>query len=155
MQAILSRHEEGAMPKASHRAKRDLGATFASLEQGWGEAIQSKDLAALKKFLERDYALRIADDPGRRISRKEWLAGIAAYNTHSFRIRGLEAREFGGVAVVSQVIHQHADVKGVDRSGDFFIVDIWRRRGKQWKVAARYSAPRNVLPRMPLLADAT
>lgn len=143
------------MPKASHRAKRDPRAAFASLEQDWGEAIQRKDLAALKRFLDKDYALRVADDPRQRISRKEWLAGIAVYNTHSFRIRALELREFGSVAVVSHILNQHADVKGVDRSGDFFIVDVWRRRGKKWKVAARYSAPRIVLPRMPLLADAT
>ncbi len=143
------------MAKPTERTKRDPRAIFASLEQAWGEAIQKKDLAALEAILDKDYALRIADDPGRRIDRREWLAATAIYNVRSFRIRGLQAREFGNVAVVSQMIHQRADVKGVDRSGDFFTVDVWRRRGKQWKVAARYSAPHNVLPRMPLLTDAT
>jgi ketosteroid isomerase-like protein len=143
------------MAKASQRTKRDPRAIFGGLEQAWSEAIQKKDRAALEMILDKDFALRIADDPGRRIDRKEWLATIAVYNTRSFRIHALQAREFGNVAVVSQMIRQRADVQGVDRSGDFFIVDVWRRRGTKWKVAARYSAPRNVLPRMLSLADAT
>ena len=128
----------------------DTRAIFQELELHWATAIQRQDKEQLDKvFLAPDYALRISDDASRQISRADWLATIPIYNTRSFSIRDLEVRSFGDVAVVSHVFTQQADVNGVDRSGDFFIVDVWIRHGKDWKVSARYSSPASALPKLP------
>ena len=127
---------------------------FRDLEQRWAAAIQRKDQRQLDEvFLSDDYALRISDDPARKISRSVWLATLAVYNTRSFAIRDLEIRDFGDVVIVSEVLNQQADVHGVDRSGDFFIVDTWTRHGDVWKVSARYSSPSKSLPPMPMGSD--
>lgn len=129
----------------------DTVAFFQDLELRWASAIQHKDKKHLDEvFLAQDYALRISDDAARQISRADWLATISVYNTRSFSIRDLEVRSFGDLAVVSHVFTQQADVNGVDRSGDFFIVDVWIQQRKDWKVSARYSSPARVLPKLPL-----
>ncbi len=129
----------------------DTRAIFQELELRWAAAIQRQDKEQLDEvFLAPDYALRISDDPARKISRADWLATIPIYNTRSLSIRVLEVRSFGDVAVVSHVVTQQADVSGVDRSGDFFIIDVWIRRGEEWKVSARYSSPARALPKLPL-----
>jgi ketosteroid isomerase-like protein len=124
---------------------------FLDLEQRWAEAIQRKDRAVIdREFLAPGYALRIADDPAKVISRSDWLATLAVYNTRSFKLTNLQVRQFGDVAVVSHSFFQDADVNGVDRSGQFFIVDVWNRVDGAWKVAARYSSPSRQLPPMPI-----
>ena len=30
---------------------------------------------------------------------------------------------------------------GQDRSGDFYVVDIWNKRSDRWQLIARYSSP--------------
>jgi hypothetical protein len=32
-------------------------------------------------------------------------------------------------------------VRGRDRSGDFYVVDIWKQRGDRWQLIAHYSSP--------------
>jgi hypothetical protein len=41
--------------------------------------------------------------------------------------------------LMSAIAEQRASVDGVDRSGHFFVSDIWRRAGAGRQVAARYS----------------
>lgn len=41
--------------------------------------------------------------------------------------------------VSAMTMAQKADVGGQDRSGEFFIVDIWSHRDGKWMVSARYS----------------
>jgi len=36
---------------------------------------------------------------------------------------------------------QQATFDGRDRSGDFYVVDIWKKRGDSWQIIARYSSP--------------
>ena len=133
-----------------HTSEMSRTSFFQELEQRWAEAIQRKDTRALESdFLAEDYALRIADDPSRKITRAAWLSILAVYNTRTFEISNLEVREFGDTAVVSLCVHQDADVNGVDRSGAFFLVDVWTLREGKWKVSARYSSPARQLPDMP------
>ena len=48
---------------------------------------------------------------------------------------------------MSLLLTQKASRDGQDRSGDFYVVDVWQRRVGQWKAIARYSSPRQVLDR--------
>jgi Calcium/calmodulin dependent protein kinase II association domain len=45
------------------------------------------------------------------------------------------------VAVVSLVLTQKATRDGIDRSGEFYVVDIWKKRLDRWQIVARYSSP--------------
>ena len=133
-----------------HTSEMSRTSFFLELEQRWADAIKRKDTKTLESdFLADDYALRIADDPSRQITRAAWLSILAVYNTRTFNISNLEVREFGDSVVVSLSVHQDADVNGVDRSGDFFLVDVWSLREGKWKVSARYSSPARQLPNMP------
>jgi hypothetical protein len=42
---------------------------------------------------------------------------------------------------VSLVLSQKATFRGRDRSGDFYVVDIWRKTAGNWQIIARYSTP--------------
>ncbi|HEY2171116.1 MAG TPA: hypothetical protein VGJ30_15940 [Candidatus Angelobacter sp.] len=123
---------------------------FTHLEHEFSQAIQRRDHKTLdERFLDRNYALRISDDPARKISRKDWLATLNVYFVKNWEIRDLELRDFGNVAITSLVLFQQAEVGGVDRSGDFFLTDVWvqntpdasRLDAANWKIAARYSSP--------------
>ncbi|HMI56349.1 MAG TPA: hypothetical protein VK494_09190, partial [Gemmatimonadaceae bacterium] len=45
------------------------------------------------------------------------------------------------LAVVSFVLSQKASFAGRDRSGDFYVVDVWKKGGGRWRMIARYSSP--------------
>lgn len=128
---------------------------FTNLEQEFSAAIQRRDHKTLdERFLDANYALRISDDPARKISRKDWLATLNVYLVKNWKIRDLELREFENVAITSLVLFQEAEVGGVDRSGDFFLTDVWvqsagapRLDAANWKIAARYSSPARQLPK--------
>jgi hypothetical protein len=129
---------------------------FTHLEQEFSSAIQRRDHKALDaQFLAENYALRISDDPARKISRKDWLATLDVYLVKNWQMRDFELREFGDVAITSLVLFQEAEVRGVDRSGDFFLTDVWvrsaptahRLEASNWKIAARYSSPARQLPK--------
>jgi hypothetical protein len=49
-------------------------------------------------------------------------------------------RVFGDIAVIASVATQVASVHGVDRSGRFFLTDVWRRVGDTWQVIERHSS---------------
>lgn len=133
---------------------------FTHLEQEFSAAIQRRDHKRLdQRFLDPNYALRISDDPARKIPRQDWLATLDVYLVKNWQIRDLELREFGDVAITSLVLFQEAEVRGVDRSGDFFLTDVWvqntpgahRLDAANWRIAARYSSPARQLPRLDIL----
>jgi hypothetical protein len=45
------------------------------------------------------------------------------------------------LAVVSLLHSQKATFAGRDRSGDFYVIDIWRKSAGNWQILARYSTP--------------
>jgi ketosteroid isomerase-like protein len=45
------------------------------------------------------------------------------------------------LVVVSLLLTQQASSDGRDRSGDFYVVDIWKKSGDRWQIIARYSSP--------------
>jgi hypothetical protein len=119
-----------------------LTAEFEALEQAWGEALVRQDRAALERFLAPDYTLVVSATPDQPVARDTWLAQAEGpYRIEHFRIERLRARLLAdGLVAVSLLFEQRATVGGVDRSGVFFLTDIWRRGGANWEVVARYSA---------------
>jgi hypothetical protein len=73
------------------------------------------------------------------MSRADWLD--AAYKIEAYEFKELVAKRFGtDVVVVTSYYTQKAIVDGRDRSGDFFLTDVWVRDGKRWRVAWRHSS---------------
>jgi hypothetical protein len=132
---------------------QDLVATFSNLENTFARAYQEKDFTALKALLAPDYTLTVSARPGNPVTRPQWLALLPNYNVRSFAIHDVQVRclHMSGVkcdlAAVSSVNKQQADVGGQDRSGEFFIVDIWANHKSHWVVLSRYSGrTETVLP---------
>ena len=115
---------------------------FAKLERDWTQAVQKKDKAALDAILAPEFTLRTSENPENLTPRTVWIQNVlTSYDVRSSSQRSMVIRAFLGVAVVSFVQSEQATVNGKDRSGDYFIVDLWKANHDKWKVAARYMSP--------------
>lgn len=131
---------------AMSEESRDLITTFTTLENMFARGYQEKNISVLEALLAPEYALTVSARPSDPIPRSEWLALLPKYNVRRFEIRGIQVRclqlASAGpceLAAVSSINKQDADVGGQDRSGEFFIVDIWAQRSGKWMVLSRYS----------------
>lgn len=110
------------------------------LQHAWMQAWVDRDRETLERILADDYVLIISNMADRPIDRASWLAITDRYTAESFRYDQMRVRLLGDVAVVSSRYTQKAAVDGVDRSGEFFLTDVWQKRDGRWQVVARYSA---------------
>ena len=106
------------------------------------QAWVAQDRAALEDSLAADFALIISADPEQRFERSRWLATCDTYRCSGFAYRGVQVRELApGIAVMSAIAEQRARMGETDRSGSFFVTDVWRLDPDgNWRVCARYSA---------------
>lgn len=123
---------------------KDLVTLFTTLENTFARGYQEKNIPLLEGLLAPEYALIVSARPDAPYTRAEWLTLIPKYNVRQFEIRGVQVRCLQHapdctLAAVSSINTQQADVGGQDRSGEFFIVDIWARRNDKWVVVSRYS----------------
>lgn len=128
---------------ATEEAK-DLVTLFTALENTFARGYQEKNITLLEGLLAPEYALTVSARPDAPMPRADWLSLIPKYNVRHFEIRGVQVRCLQQapdctLAAVSSINAQQADVGGQDRSGEFFIVDIWARRNDKWVVLSRYS----------------
>lgn len=110
------------------------------LEHQWASALVQQDTVVIHRLLAPEYGLIVSASPQRPISRAAWLATLPDYHTRSFAIGELTVRVLGDVAMASFVGDLVARVRGAERSGKYFITDVWRRRDGAWRVIARYSS---------------
>lgn len=120
----------------------DVAATIEERSTHWMQAWVAQDRATLEDSLAHDYALIVSAMPGRQMDRALWLATCDTYRCTAFRYRDVQVRELApGLAVMSAIAEQQAAMNGVDRSGAFFLTDVWRREPDgAWRVCARYSS---------------
>ena len=114
------------------------------LEQELGEAALHgyRDTAGMARLVAPEFTQRVSDAPERSLPRSLWGQPGSSYRMESFEERYHAARRLADdLAVVSFVLTQTATSAGRDRSGDFYVVDIWKKRGDQWQLIARYSSP--------------
>lgn len=119
-----------------------IAAVIEECSNHWMQAWVSQDRAVLEESLALDFALTVSAMPERRMDRALWLATCDTYRCSSFTYRGVQVRELGpGIAVMSAIADQQARLGEVDRSGSFFLTDVWRLEPDgQWRVCARYSS---------------
>lgn len=111
------------------------------LQVTWMQAWIARDFVKLEQVLAHDFSLIVSAKPDQQVTRAKWLAlARDSYRGTSFLYDSMVVRIFGDIAVVASVASQTASVNGVDRSGQFFLTDVWRRVGETWQVVARHSS---------------
>ncbi len=111
------------------------------LELALWKAIQTRDTATVDKLLAPDFkGTRLMDDGLVVASRAEYLASRQVIRSY-LQVKE-EIRSYGPVATVAAQVYLESRMPdGTERSGDFFIVDLWRKTGASWQLAARFSSP--------------
>jgi hypothetical protein len=119
-----------------------LAETIEERSRRWMQAWVEQDHAVLEDSLASDFALIVSAGPGQLFVRERWLATCGTYRATSFHYQSVLVREFApGLAVMSAVAEQVATMGDVDRSGAFFVTDVWRLESDgQWRICSRYSS---------------
>ena len=114
-----------------------------SASERWMRAWQDQNRIALEQALAPDFALVVSTAPHYHFGRKDWIdLAMGSYVCTRFAYEHVQFHRIGSdIVVMSAVAVQDAELGLEDRSGRFFVTDIWKRVGPAWKVCARYSAP--------------
>ena len=121
---------------------------FTGLEKQLLAGVQKKDESTLKELLADDFEIWMPN--GDAIASEDWLPSILGkFNLKSFRISQMSVRDFGDTAVVKFMRSQKADFQGKDDSGEYFVVDVWRKAGDSWKLSDRYVSKVSTVPSTP------
>jgi hypothetical protein len=114
-----------------------------SASERWMRAWQDQNRIALDQALAPDFALVVSTAPHYHFSRKDWIdLAMGSYECTRFAYEHVQFHRINSdIVVMSAVADQDAQLGQQDRSGRFFVTDIWKRVGRVWKVCARYSAP--------------
>ena len=107
----------------------------------WMQAWMTLDRAVLEDSLAQDFTLTVSAFPTRPMARQTWLATCDRYRCARFAYRDIQVRAIAdGFAVMSSIAEQEATLDGNDRSGAFWLTDMWRREEDgAWRVFARFS----------------
>lgn len=111
---------------------------FSDLEIQLLKAVQKKDKAAIEAMLTDDCVIEMPNaDP---LPGDEWVDSVMAkdFTLKSFAMREVFAVDLGNAAVVKFERRQEAINKGKAESGQFFVVDVWKKDGDAWKLANRF-----------------
>lgn len=111
-------------------------------------AVLERDVGLAETVLDDDYALVLVQPSAARMPRARWLEVLPDYVVHDYVVGDEMVDTYGDVAAVLSHVRMRATVLGEDRSGDFVISDIWRRRDEGWRIWRRHSTPATA-PAMP------
>jgi Domain of unknown function (DUF4440) len=127
-------------------------ALFSGLEKQMLQAVQKRDKAGLEAMLADDSEIAMPDaDP---LAGEDWVDSVVAkdFTLKSFGIRQVSVADLGEAAVVKFDRIQQAIYQGKDQSGEFFVIDLWKKSGDTWKLANRYVARVGAVPATPKVA---
>ena len=122
---------------------------FTGLEKQLLQAVQKKDKSAVTAMTADDFQIEMPDaDP---LAREDWLDSVAEkdFTLKSFILRQMSVADLGDAAVVKYDRVQQVTFKGKDESGEFFVVDLWKKSGDSWKLGNRYVAKIAQVPASP------
>lgn len=132
--------QEPVKPKLTPRiitATRQV-TQFSGAERDMLQAVQKKDKAALEAMIADD--CQIAFPKSDPLDCRDWVDSLLAkdFILKSFAIRNVSVADLGDAVLVNFDRVQQATNAGKDLSGQFFVVDLWRKSGDSWKLANRY-----------------
>ena len=152
---VLAGAQEPVKPKLNARivtATKQVS-MFSDLEIQMLKAVQKKDKAALQAMLTDDCVIEMPNaDP---LPGDEWVDSVMAkdFTLKSFAMRGVFFVDLGNAAVVKFERRQDATNQGKAESGEFFVVDVWKKDGDAWKLANRFVSRTNSessIPKTPI-----
>jgi hypothetical protein len=122
---------------------------FAGLENQLLKAVQKKDKAAAQAMLSDDLIIEMPDADA--LPGDDWLDSVTVkdYTLKSFVVRQVSAIDLGNAVVVKFDRLQEATSKGHPDNGEFYVVDLWKKDGDNWKLASRYVSKVSSQPSMP------
>ena len=101
-----------------------------------------EDRRTMERLVGPEFTQRVSDAPDRSLPRALWGQPSGTYKIESIEGLHHSARKLAeDLAAVSLLLTQKASREGQDRSGEFYVVDIWRKQGNGWQIIARYSSP--------------
>lgn len=132
----------------SERADKDFENIF-SASEGWMRAWQDQDRSALEELLAPDFALVVAIAPHYQFERDDWIdLAVGSYRCTRFTYESVQFHRLSpDIVAMSAIADVHATLGKEDRSGRFFVTDLWKRSESGWQVCARYSSPPSQLDR--------
>lgn len=113
---------------------------FTGLEKQILQVVQKRDKSALEAMLGDDFEIDMPDaDP---LAGDDWMDSVLNkdFTLKSFIVRQVSVADLGDAAVVKYDRIQQATFKARNDSGEFFVVDLWKKSGDSWKLANRYVA---------------
>jgi ketosteroid isomerase-like protein len=119
---------------------------FTDLEMQFLKTVQKKDQAGLQAMLTDEFQIQMPDaDP---LDGEEWLGQVMSkdFKLQKYGIRGMSVVDLVDSAVVKFERRQDATYKGQPASGEFFVVDLWKKQGDSWKLANRFVSHTNSAP---------
>lgn len=122
--------------------QNDTAEQLIALERAWASAMQTRDLTQLNNLVTDDFFVTIAVQgmPLQVTPRERWLSVMPSYEIQEMTFDDIRASVYGDVGIVSLIWTQRALINGSERSGTFFITDIWRNTATGWRVAERHSS---------------
>jgi ketosteroid isomerase-like protein len=115
--------------------------------QVW-KAMQTKDRAALDQLLAPDFGLTALVEGYSLLKKTRADAMGLKQDIRAWYFHESDVRLLGDTALVaSRVAMESKLADGADRSGEFLVVDAWRRSGSSWRLAARYSSRAEPAPK--------
>ena len=111
----------------------------------WMQAWMDQDRAALDAFLGPDFALIVSTVPTMPFERSDWLeTAVTAYVCTRFAYEDVHCRRISqDLIAMSAIADFDASIGGIDRSGRYFVTDLWRRASGSriaWQICLRYSS---------------
>jgi hypothetical protein len=114
-----------------------------SASERWMRAWQEQDANKLEALLAPDYALVVASAPHYTFDRTSWIdLAVGSYVCTRFAYEHVQFHRLSDeIVAMSAIADFDARLGTEDRSGRFFVTDLWRKAASGWQVCARYSSP--------------
>ena len=111
----------------------------------WMQAWMDQDRATLDAYLGPDFALIVSTVPTKPFERTDWIdTAVTAYVCTRFAYEDVLCRRVSGdLVAMSAIANFDATIAGIDRSGRYFVTDLWRRAASSahgWQICGRYSS---------------
>ena len=124
-------------------------AVFTDLENQLLRAVQKKDQTTLGGLVTDDCSIQMPD--AEPLPAEDWIQSVMdkRYSLKSFQVRQVSALDMSDYVLVNFDRLQQATYQGKSDSGEFFVVDQWKKSGDSWKLANRYVAKVSSVPWAP------
>ena len=110
------------------------------LERDWAAANMKKDIAAIDKFLAKDF---VANLDGRTLNKAQLLAQIKSNpaKMESIENSDMVAMVFGNTAVVRGSYAEKSTTNGKDSSVKGYYTEVYAKRDGRWQCVTSYAEP--------------